>query len=192
MSVKLRLAIILLFQTAVLLFMIGMNQWTLKTGTPVVLETQPVDPRSLFRGDYVRLNYKIGTLRLDEVFSNREFKRHEKIYVVLEKGGPYWQPVSVHHERPVIPPHQVAIKGEVRDVGRKLWNPELGSWEEIDYVTVHYGIENYFVPEGEGRALERPRPDEKISILVAVDEFGNAGIKSVMVNGEARYTETLF
>lgn len=192
MNVKIRLAIVLMLQTTVLLFMVGMKQWTLNTGTPVVLETQPIDPRSLFRGDYVRLNYKINTLHLADLSYDRDFKKHERIYVVLDKGDPYWQPVSLHHKRPVIPIHQVAIKGEVRWVGRQRWNPALGSWEEIDHVLVRYGIENYFVPEGEGLALERPKPDEKISVLVAIDKFGNAGIKSVLVNGEPRYTETIF
>jgi uncharacterized membrane-anchored protein len=57
---------------------------------------------------------------------------------------------------------------------------------------VRYGIENYFVPEGEGRALEQPEEDEEVTILVAVDRYGNAGIKAVLVNGEVRYEERLF
>jgi uncharacterized membrane-anchored protein len=57
---------------------------------------------------------------------------------------------------------------------------------------VRYGIEHYFVPEGEGRALEQPAEVEEISILVAVDSAGNAGIKAVLVNGEVRYEERLF
>ncbi len=58
-------------------------------------------------------------------------------------------------------------------------------------IAVRYGIENYFVPEGEGRALERPRAEERVDILVAVDRFGGAGIKGVLVNGELRYQEKL-
>jgi uncharacterized membrane-anchored protein len=45
--------------------MITDKQWTLNTGTPVVLQTEPVDPRSLFMGDYARLAYPINRLRLD-------------------------------------------------------------------------------------------------------------------------------
>ena len=51
-----RLLILVLMQTAVWLHMIGFRQWTLETGTPVVLAIHPVDPRSLFQGDYVRLS----------------------------------------------------------------------------------------------------------------------------------------
>ncbi len=45
--------------------------------------------------------------------------------------------------------------------------------------------------EGTGRALERQKQDEKVSIQVAVDRFGNAGIKAVLVNGRPKYVETL-
>ena len=31
-----------------------------------------------------------------------------------------------------------------------------------------------------------------MSILVAVDNFGNAGIKAVLIDGVTRYEETLF
>jgi len=172
--------------------MIAIKQWTLSTGTHIVLETQPVDPRSLFQGDYVRLNYTISTLHLAGLPSDRPFKAHERIYVLLRKGDPYWAPVSIHHERPAPPPGHVAVKGTVVGMGNRRWNQQSRSWEAIEHLMVRYGIENYFVPEGEGRDLERPKPDEKVSIRVAVDQFGNAGIKAVLVNGQPRYTETLF
>ena len=48
------------------------------------------------------------------------------------------------------------------------------------------------MPEGEGRDIERTRRDGKVSILVAVDRFGNAGIKAVLIDGATRYEEKLF
>lgn len=192
MRIMLRLIVLIALQSVVLVAMIGMKQWTLSTGTPIVLETQPIDPRSLFQGDYVRLNYKISTLGLADLSSDSPFKAHEQIYVLLREGNPYWQPISIHHERPASPPDHVVLKGTVVGMGNRRWNPDSRSWEAIEHLMVRYGIENYFVPEGEGRDLERPKPGEKISIRVAVDQFGNAGIKAVLVNGKERYTETLF
>ena len=49
-------------QTLALVGMIGVQQYTLNEGTPVLLETEPIDPRSLFRGDFVILNYAISDL----------------------------------------------------------------------------------------------------------------------------------
>lgn len=192
MRTMLRLGILIMLQTLVLGAMIGMKQWTLSTGIPVVLETQPIDPRSLFQGDYVRLNYTISTLDLAKLSSDRPFKAHERIYVLLRKGNPYWAPVSLHHERPGMRPNHVSLKGMVMRAGSRRWNQASQSWEATEHLMVRYGIENYFVPEGEGRDLERPKPGEKVSICVAVDQFGNAGIKAVLVNGQSRYTETLF
>jgi len=192
MRITLRLIILVVLQFVVLASMIAMKQWTLSTGTAIVLETEPIDPRSLFQGDYVRLNYTISTLRLAELSSDRPFKEHERIYVLVRNGDPYWEPVSLHHERPGLPPDHVTLKGTVMRAGNRRWNRQSQSWEATEHLMVRYGIENYFVPEGEGRDLERPKPGEKISIRVAVDQFGNAGIKAVLVNGRERYTETLF
>ncbi len=62
----------------------------------------------------------------------------------------------------------------------------------FEQVNVRYGIENYFVPEGQGRVLEELREGETISFRVAIDKFGNAGIQAVLVNGKEGYVETLF
>lgn len=193
MTVTARLAVVVVLQTLALFAMIAMKQWTLNTGTPVVLETQPIDPRSLFRGDYVRLNYKISELKPQELAGDNAFRRYDRFYLVLEPGEPYWQPVSVHRRKPALGGGRVAIKGEVQYINHRGWYGRSGDEKEpIHVMHVRYGIENYFVPEGEGRVLERPQPGEVVSLRIAVDKAGNAGIKAVLVNGEARYTERLF
>lgn len=192
MGTKLRIALIIALQSLALLSMIAMRQWTLNTGTSVILETVPIDPRSLFSGDYVRLNYKISNIRVDEISGEREFKRHDCVYVLLKEGDPYWQPVSIHHNKPAAPTGHVAIKGEVNYINDFFWDQETRKSEKGKNINVRYGIESYFVPEGKGRGLERPKEGEKVAILVAVDKFGTAGIKSLLVNGKERFRESLF
>ena len=192
MKTNRRIIIIILIQTLVLMLMIANKQWTLSTGTPVILETQPVDPRSLFRGDYVRLNYKISQINLDELDGVDDFRRHDEVFVLLEKGEPYWQPVSLHREMPLPSQGQVAIAGKVKRVSNSLWNTETRKSEKKKNISVKYGIENYFVPEGTGLELERPSEGEKVSIKVSVDKRGKAGIKAVLLNNEERYVESLF
>jgi len=193
MTVTARIAVVVVLQTLALFTMIAMKQWTLNTGTLVVLETQPIDPRSLFRGDYVRLNYKISELKPQALAGDNEFRRHDLLYLVLEPGDPYWQPVSVHRRSPSLGGDQVAIRGEVQYINhRGRFDGAANEIEPIQVMQVRYGIESYFVPEGEGRVLERPQPGEVVSLRIAVDKAGNAGIKAVLVNGEARYTERLF
>jgi len=64
MKVKPRLAflIIVLFQILILVGLMGFNEANLAFGKSVVLQTAPVDPRDIFRGDYVVLRYEISTL----------------------------------------------------------------------------------------------------------------------------------
>ncbi len=191
MSIRLRAALIIAVQVIALLAMIGMKQWTLSTGTPIVLETAPIDPRSLFSGDYVRLSYAISNLRLDALAGDKDFKRHDEVYVVLQQDAPYARAVSVHHAMPPAGAGQVVIRGEVQYASDSLWNPQTSKAETAKSLSVHYGIENYYVPEGTGHALERPAANEKVSVRAAVDRYGTAGILAILVNGEARYAESL-
>jgi uncharacterized membrane-anchored protein len=181
MSVRLGLILAVALQTAALVAMVGVKQWTLGTGTPVLLETRPVDPRSLFRGDYVILRYAINTLDAGLPGMPADIKHGETLYVTLREEAPYWKAVSVHSVRPEPMAGAVVIKGETQ-YGRS----------GAKTVEMRYGIEEYFVPEGEGRDIERTRRDGKVSILVAVDRFGNAGIKAVLIDGATRYEEKLF
>jgi uncharacterized membrane-anchored protein len=56
---------------------------------------------------------------------------------------------------------------------------------------LNYGIENYFVPEGTGRELEKLVGDRKIAALIAVSDGGKAGIKGLVVDGKRVYEEPL-
>ena len=49
-------------QLVFLLGFIAVKEVALRTGTEVVLQTVPVDPRSLLQGDYAILDYEIATL----------------------------------------------------------------------------------------------------------------------------------
>ena len=183
---------ILAIFTVFLCTMIGMKQWTLNTGIPILLETQPIDPRSLFRGDYVRLNYVIGNLKLNELEGDDEFEQHDKIYVLLQQQDKYWIPTAVFHQKPLINKDKLFLQGKVQYVSDHFWNPETQKSEEVKNVSVKYGIENYFVPEGEGLDLERRDNDQVVDIRIAVNKYGNAGIKAILVNDEERHVETLF
>ena len=189
LSVTARLTIAAAAMTVVLVAMVGAKQYTLETGTQIQLETRPVDPRSLFRGDYVRLRYVISLLDLNDLPGDKEFETGDAIYVVLKPGDPYWTPVSVHRSRPEAGNGEVVIKGRVAYHWK---NPGTGKVPPRDQIDATYGIESYFVPEGEGRELEDPSQIGRISILAAVDRFGNAAIKQVLVDGEPRFTEKLF
>ena len=172
-------------QAAVLVWMIWDRAALLANGREVVLEVVPVDPRSLFRGDYVNLNYDISRIPVPDGLER--LKRGSDLYVTLQKGaGDYWEAAAASPEAPdSVGPDQVVLKGRVTYSSKaNATNPAMAR--------VKYGIESYFVPEGTGRDLEKLVGQKKIATLVAVDEDGTAGIKGLVVDGARVYLEPLF
>ena len=81
------LAIIL--QLMVLAYMAGEREFILRKGTVIHLRTAPIDPRDMFRGDYVRLNYGISRLPVNMIKNADgvdEIKKGAKIYTSLKEG----------------------------------------------------------------------------------------------------------
>ena len=196
MTIWPKIALLVAVELIALAGMIADKQWTLNTGTPVVLQTAPVDPRSLFMGDYARLAYSIGRLPLDgesTIGGDKDFNRHDTVWVAIKPDPDGATAISMHHQRSAIPAELLALKGEVQN---------LNTTYEVDQTTkksiphrilqVRYGIEQYFVQEGTGRQVERPRGGEKVSVRVAIDARGKAGIQAILLDGQERYRETLF
>lgn len=195
MNLWLKIALLVAAEVTALAAMIADKQWTLNTGTPVVLQTEPVDPRSLFMGDYARLAYPINRLRLDgetALGGDKDFKRHDPVWVTIRPNDNGAQAVAVHHRRGDIAPGLLALKGEVQHFSESEW--DRAAKKSVPQRTLHvrYGIEQYYVQEGSGRQIERPQGGEKVSIRVAIDTRGKAGILAVLLDGQERYRETLF
>ena len=195
MNIWLKIILLVAVQIAALAAMIADKQWTLNTGTPVVLQTEPVDPRSLFMGDYARLVYSISRLHLDgeaAVSGDKDFKRHDTVWVALQPNSAGAQAVSVHHQRSAIAPDTLTLKGEVQSLSDSEWDRTTKKSVKQRTLQVRYGIEQYYISEGTGVQIERPRGGEKMSIRVAIDSRGKAGILAVLFDGKERYRETLF
>lgn len=59
----------------------------LRSGTEIRLATAPVDPRDLFRGDYVILNYRISTLEPAALDGDKAFERNQTVFVRVAPGA---------------------------------------------------------------------------------------------------------
>jgi uncharacterized membrane-anchored protein len=181
------IAAVALGQAAVLGWMIWDRTSLLANGREVVLDVIPVDPRSLFRGDYVVLGYDISRFKLPP--GSKPPERNDPFYITLRKGdGDAWQAVAGAIEEPaMVRPDEVVIKGRV-DYATQ---PPQDQPQEPVVVNLHYGIESFFVPEGTGRELENMVGEKKISAVIAVDRGGQAAIKSLMSEGKRVYDEPL-
>lgn len=141
----------------------GVREVAMRTGREVVLETTPVDPRDVFRGDYVILRYEISTV------SACCFDVGDTVYVTLERQGDVWTAGDVRATSPAADAGPY-IRGRVTSADRAQGRPSL---------QVEYGIESYFVPEGTGREIEQARG--KLRVVAVVDGWGTAQIKSLLL-----------
>lgn len=181
------LVIVALAQTLALVWMVAGRVSLLSSGREIVLETVPVDPRSLFRGDYVRLGYKISRLEGEDLPPELALKRkRDVIYLtMLAEGRKPAKLVTASLQKPTkLKPNEVVIRGRVTSNWRRAPDKRL--------VRVRYGLERYYVPEGKGKALERMVGKNNFAVLVAVADDGEAAIKGLMIDGVVQYEEPLF
>jgi len=167
------LAVIL--QLIVLAYMAGEREYILRYGKVIHLRTAPIDPRDMFRGDYVRLNYEISRIpvsRLKGVDSVGELKKGAIIYVSLQEGpNGLYELVQAGTEKPA---NGMYLAGRLPYRYRTL--------QVSNPVWINYGIEAYFVEQGKGRAIEKRRgnrTDEQIPLEmeIAVGPGGKAVIR---------------
>lgn len=161
--------LVVTLQIVFLVAMIGMKWSTLAYGTKILLKTQPVDPWDLFRGDYVILNYEIASLDLKTIstIGTKKFMPGDTIFVSLEKTGRYWTARAVTPNKP----DGLAIKGTVQ------YYDEYGK-----ILNVNYGIDSYYVPQHQGKELERDLVN--LDVEVSVDKKGNSALAKLFYKGK--------
>lgn len=155
--------IIVLFQILILAGLTGINEATLAFGKSVVLQTVPVDPRDIFRGDYVMLRYEISTL--SDIPGLSQFTEGDKAYVHLEQRGEVWKATGVSKTYPE--EWDAFIAGEVTNV-------------QSNRLIIEYGIEAYFVPEGQGKEIQGA---QDIKVRASINRLGKAIIEGLIVDG---------
>jgi uncharacterized membrane-anchored protein len=160
MSRKRTLAFIALVTALVLvpLGLIAWNEYRLSSGDRIVLRVQPVDPNDPFRGEYVELTYPIS--RLD----TQGAKPGTTVYVPLRKHGRAWTGDHVERERP---DGGTFIRGRVAAFG------------------IRYGIETFFVEEGQAREYEQAIARGLLFAEVVIDDDGDAQLDELVIEGRA-------
>lgn len=191
-----RIFLVALVMTLLLGQMIADRMKLLRDGRVVELKTQPVDPRSLFRGDYIILTYPISRIDAMLLPGDTDFHTGDEIFITLHLDAELWQPTAIHKSMQVTKGDDVTIAGQVEWM-RSLsctWIPETRERDckDVEELQIKYGIESFFLPEGTGKTLEEERNAGNLWVRIAVDEGGRAGIKALLLGGEVVYEETLF
>jgi uncharacterized membrane-anchored protein len=156
------LLIALVFQLAVLSGMYVTAAMPMWTGTEIKVKTIPVDPRSMFRGNYARLRYDFSTLEDRYIPDKDTLRNGEVIYIVLKSGtnGLYeFSEVSLEK-----PKDGIFLRGRLQN--------RFG-------LSVKCGIEAFFAPKRKALEIERRLRESGIAVLM-VSSQGKARIKDII------------
>lgn len=163
--------VIVILQIAVLCVMIVKRVHLLDTGVKVLLKCEPIDPRSLINGDYVFLNYQISSLTKDLYtgMNLKNLKSNDTVYVAIDKpaNGKYWVAKSFSSDFETLnKEYPVVMSGTIKDTYLAF--------------RIHYGVENYFVPQNQGLQIEQKMGD--VSVEVSVSDTGENAISRLFIN----------
>jgi uncharacterized membrane-anchored protein len=156
-------------QLLILVGMIALRSVPLLTGQTVLVRVMPVDPRDLFRGDYVILSYQFSRTSPDKIEG----------LAVNERGRSRWEGQTVY-----VP--LVADSDQVHMRAEKVTavKPEAGLFLKGQmgrYGSLQFGIESYYVQEGSGHRFEQAIRDRKLSAELAVTSGGQAALRGLRI-----------
>lgn len=155
-----------LLQFGVLGTMIANEMRPHLTGTTIHVSTVPVDPRDLFRGDYVILRYEFSSLgSVPGGNSIVDGTKEQTVFVKMEQDGDVWAASGISRSRPK---DGVFLRGTVNPYGNEIV----------------YGIESYFVQEGTGKAIEDAMRigENRVIVELNVAPNGKASIETVDID----------
>jgi uncharacterized membrane-anchored protein len=157
------LSITMVLQLFVLCGMVVKAALPLYTGIEVRVKTVPVDPRSMFRGNYARLNYEITTLPANAFSNENEIRFGEVVYISLQPGE----------------------DGLYEFADATLGKPLDGVFMRARITSnsqpyrVKYGIEAFFAPKEKALQLESDLRNGGIAVLMVSDD-GSVALKDVV------------
>jgi uncharacterized membrane-anchored protein len=151
--------------------MLVRHAWPLWTGETIYLKVRPVDPRDLFRGDYVILAYDVSTMAAPE----QTPARGEMQYVQLEPSPSTVD--GVPREYVGVSLGNEPVDGAVNLAGRVEYSGG-------DQVRLNFGIDALFVQEGTGRPIEDAiRRGAPVYAEIAVTPRGSARVRALIIEG---------
>jgi len=198
MSHLTRMSIFATAMSAFLIFMVSSHAYSRASGTEVILEMQPRDPRDFFLGYYSAIGTELSRMDIALLEGDHDFSAGDHIYVVLQEGDEgLWHPVSAHNRAPADP---VFIHGmvfssiEQNTDWQSVTDPGTGDTrnQQVDvfhlWVSSRFNIENYYSNEESARELDQlVRPGENTNspprIILSISDNGNAIIKGIEVDG---------
>jgi uncharacterized membrane-anchored protein len=121
--------VVVALQVSFLIGWAGYHETVRRTAPTIRLQTRPVDPRDILRGDYMVLNYDISRAATSGVEAGN-------VVVMLKPEGAFHVVAEVRSAPPPADDKQLWVHATARGSGSDM--------------RLDYGIEQFFVPEGKG------------------------------------------
>lgn len=182
--------VLALAQLGFLSWIIASRAAILRNGKEVLLNLEPVDPRDLLRGDYIVLGYDISRIpvkMIANIAPDKQSSDDTSIVVRLKKGADgYWTPTAAWFGTAPTPAaaDEADISGHV-----------AAGWDlrgEGMTIAPDYGIERFYLPEGEGMAIQSDMRVRPFGIKLALAADGTAQIKALMDGDKTLFEEPLY
>ncbi len=179
-------AAVAILQSGALYAMVAQRASILRSGTNITLLTEPVDPHDLLRGDYVTLGYGISNVEAGKVSGTPPVADGlADIYVTVKQGDDgAWMFSEASWQK-----REGLSDGEVQLRGRTTSHNNAAAYSQL---RVTYGVERYYVPEGDGLAIENQQRERKIEAVIAVSPNGDAQIRALKDEGKLLYEEPMY
>ncbi len=147
----------MVFQLLILVTMILGKTVPYVGAQTLLLHVEPVDPRDMFRGDYVTLGYSFNRLPAGT------FQSGQLVYLtlVLDADGRHYRTGQFLVEPPA---SGAFIRGTALSTMRAT-----------------FGIESYYVQEGTGHDYENAVRTRNLWAEVALDRQGNASLRRLVI-----------
>lgn len=149
---KLAVILAILFQLVALSWMALSREYVLQTGELVKIQTAPIDPRDLFRGDFVRLTYamsEVSSGMLEDALKDKELKKGDVLYARLETSASGIASLTSIHESP--------SEDGSHYLKARVQNNVMKPKNNNQVLRLKYGIEQYFVEQDKGIEIEKKR-----------------------------------
>lgn len=177
MKKKLVISAIIL-QFFILLYMCGTRELVIRTGNIVYLRTAPVDPRDLFRGDFVRLNYELSSIPpgLQKISSHEDLRKGTPLFAMLRR-----------HDNGLVELVYITDREPDEGLYMKGFSDSGRYFKKGSTLQVRYGIESYYVQQGKGIQMEEklgrnswrknaPEEQTPLEMRIALSSGGTAVI----------------
>ncbi len=155
------------------LFLLGWAGWhelVRQTAPTILLNTRPVDPRDVLRGDFMILNYDISRHPAPAGWPAASSATVFVLFKVVDRHA-----VIDEIRRDAPPPGETRLWAEANVTDEETW---LRGPSEARQLRLAYGIEEFFVPEGKGT----PR-FKTLEVEAAVSPAHRLQIRRVLVDG---------